>query len=181
MTADGVDIFAGTYGVLSFFGTNLFAGTPSGVFLSTNNGDTWSDAGSGLPNNPEVLSLTCDSSYLYAGLYYGGIWKRPLSEMVTDVSEITGKGTPCHFSLEQNYPNPFNPRTTIRFSILRSSLTTLRVYNVLAEEVASLMSADLSPGSYQIDWDAPDLPGGIYFCRLQAGTVTETRKLLLLK
>jgi len=98
----------------------------------------------------------------------------------TGVAE--GKNTnPAEFSLEQNYPNPFNPTTTITFSVGTYSHTSLRVYDVLGREVATIFSGELSAGNYSKQWKANAMPSGIYFYRLQSGHSTETKKLILLK
>jgi hypothetical protein len=86
------------------------------------------------------------------------------------------------FALAQNYPNPFNPRTTISFVIGHSSFVTLKVYNMLGEEVAILrMNEEMKPGSYKVTWDASDMPSGVYYYRLTAGNLVETKKLVLLR
>jgi hypothetical protein len=88
------------------------------------------------------------------------------------------------FRLFQNYPNPFNPITTIEFTLPQSGFVSLKIYNIMGEEVATLVSEKLPAGKYQYDWDTSHntgLASGIYFYRLQAGKFTETRKLMLLK
>ena len=88
---------------------------------------------------------------------------------------------PEQFSLEQNYPNPFNPSTTINFSIPASGFVTLKVFNVLGSEVATLVNEQKEPGSYQVEFDSNNYSAGIYFYNLQAGNFIETRKMILLK
>jgi hypothetical protein len=85
------------------------------------------------------------------------------------------------FRLMQNYPNPFNPATKITFSVGTYNYTSLRVYDVLGREVAVIFSGEFPPGAYARQWNASSLPSGVYFYRLQAGTFTETKKLVLLK
>lgn len=89
--------------------------------------------------------------------------------------------TPRGFSLEQNYPNPFNPTTTIRFSVPTSGNVLLHVYDVLGQEVATLVNETMQPGAYEITWNATNSPSGIYLYRLQAGTLNATRKMILAK
>jgi hypothetical protein len=88
---------------------------------------------------------------------------------------------PRAFILRQNYPNPFNPITTIEFDLPKTSEVTLRIYNILGEEVAKLVSEKLAGGSYLYDWDASNLASGLYLYRLQAGDFVETRKMILIK
>jgi Secretion system C-terminal sorting domain len=88
---------------------------------------------------------------------------------------------PVEFRLNQNYPNPFNPSTTIVFSVETYSHTSLRVYDLLGREVATIFSGELQAGNYAMRWNADSLPSGVYFYRLQAGSFTETKKLMLLR
>jgi Secretion system C-terminal sorting domain/Cleaved Adhesin Domain len=88
---------------------------------------------------------------------------------------------PVGFALNQNYPNPFNPNTTIEFQLSKASATTLSVLNMLGQEVATLVRADLAPGRYNVRLDGTKLASGIYFYRLSAGSFTETKRMILLK
>ena len=88
---------------------------------------------------------------------------------------------PVKSFLYRNYPNPFNPSTTIMFDLPKSSEVSLKVFNILGEEVATLVSERLSTGSYSYDWDASNLASGVYLYRLQAGDYIETRKMILMK
>jgi Secretion system C-terminal sorting domain/S1/P1 Nuclease len=85
------------------------------------------------------------------------------------------------FELLQNYPNPFNPTTTISFSLGSASNVTLKIYNLLGEEVETLVSGNRSAGTFRVQWKATGVASGIYLCRMQAGTYVETRKLILMK
>lgn len=88
---------------------------------------------------------------------------------------------PASFSLLQNYPNPFNPSTNISFSLLSRSLVTLKVFDLLGREVATIISDELPTGNYTRQWNAANIPSGVYFYRLQAGSFIETKKLVLLR
>jgi hypothetical protein len=81
--------------------------------------------------------------------------------------------------LAQNYPNPFNPITTIRFAVAGSGFVTLKVFDMLGQEVATLVNELKMPGSYIVQWDASTMPSGIYFYRLTAGAFVQTRKLIV--
>ena len=97
--------------------------------------------------------------------------------------------SPNEFSLEQNYPNPFNPSTSIRYTISsviasatkQSQLVTLKVYDVIGNEVATLVNEEKPAGSYEVKFNAVGLSSGIYFYKLQAGNFIESKKMLLLK
>jgi predicted esterase len=99
-----------------------------------------------------------------------------------DISPILTKTVRSDkFQLFNNYPNPFNPRTTIKFELLQKSYITIKIYNILGEEVATLVSGLLQAGSYQYIWDARGSATGIYMCRFQAGDYVETRKMVLMR
>jgi chitinase len=92
-----------------------------------------------------------------------------------------GEGVPSQYALEQNYPNPFNPTTSIAFSIPEDAHVTLKVYNALGEEVATVVSEELPAGHYQTRWTAEGLATGFYVYRLTAGEFVQARKLILAK
>jgi hypothetical protein len=88
---------------------------------------------------------------------------------------------PKLFTLNQNYPNPFNPSTTISFSIPQGTRVSLKVYNILGQEVATLVEDYKQAGDYSVQFNASKLASGVYFYRLQANDFAQTKKLLLLK
>ena len=87
--------------------------------------------------------------------------------------------------LYQNYPNPFNPTTTIKYSIPKLSFVTIKIYDVLGSEAATLVNEEKPAGTYELNWNASStaggLPSGVYFYRLSAGNYVETKKMILLK
>jgi len=97
------------------------------------------------------------------------------------VSVETSETISTRFYLEQNYPNPFNPITNIEFSIQKTEFVTLKIHNILGQEVATLVSDILKSGTYQFTWDAGSLASGVYFYHLQVGKNVETRKMILMK
>ncbi len=98
---------------------------------------------------------------------------------IDNVQEIPGN--PQTYSLEQNFPNPFNPSTTIRFSVPEQGLVTLKVFNLLGEEVATLINSELTNGNYEVDFKATNFSSGIYFYTLTADNFISTKKMILLK
>jgi hypothetical protein len=98
-----------------------------------------------------------------------------------NVAKETGNQIPLKYNLSQNYPNPFNPSTTISFSLPSKSFVSLKIFDVVGREVATLVSQELSAGNYKQQWNANGMPSGVYFYRLQSGSFTETKKLILLK
>ena len=101
-------------------------------------------------------------------------------EQLTGVSQ-SPNSVPLQFALNQNYPNPFNPSTNIEFSIRTTGFTTLKVFDLLGREVATLVSELKSPGTYTALFDASKLSSGIYFYTLKVGNFTATKKMLLVK
>ncbi len=85
------------------------------------------------------------------------------------------------YKLEQNFPNPFNPSTTINFSITNAGFTSLKVYDILGKEVASLVNGNLAAGKYSADFDASDLTSGVYFYKLETSDFTSVKKMSLIK
>jgi len=101
---------------------------------------------------------------------------------VSPVSTVAGPGDlPRAYALDDNFPNPFNPSTTIRFSIPEASPVVLKVYNLLGEEIATLVQSRLAPGTYNRVLNANGLASGVYLYRLRAGSFTSTKKMLLMK
>jgi len=103
-------------------------------------------------------------------------------EYGTPVGNIKEESSlPKEFVLTQNYPNPFNPTTIIKYDIPGFSFITLKVYDVLGKEIATLVNDEKPAGSYEVEFSAIGLPSGIYFYKLQAGNFIETKKMVLMK
>ncbi|MDP4195192.1 MAG: T9SS type A sorting domain-containing protein [Bacteroidota bacterium] len=98
----------------------------------------------------------------------------------TSVETISGK-LPVSYNLLQNYPNPFNPTTTIEYSIPQSGMVSLRIYNLLGQEVAQLVNQFQQSGSYKASFNANSLPSGVYLYKLNSGSYNSVKKMLLLK
>jgi len=170
-----------------------FGATWSDVYLVKTNssGDTLWTRTYGGPSIDHANSVqqTSDGGYVITGLTnYDPIGNTPgdvylIKTRVDGLVPVRNERnvTPIGFALLQNYPNPFNPTTTISFSLPLKSFVSLKIFDVLAQEVSVLLSEVLSPGTYSMRWNAEGLASGVYFYRLQAGTFVETRKLLLLR
>jgi len=99
-----------------------------------------------------------------------------------NVTDVQNEGSvPSEFKLEQNYPNPFNPLTNIKFRMADFGFVSLKIYNVLGSEVATLVNEEKPAGSYEIEFDASSLSSGIYFYKLNAVEYSETKKMILLR
>ena len=88
---------------------------------------------------------------------------------------------PQKFFVDQNYPNPFNPSTTISYGIPRAAFVTVKIFNVLGQEVKTLFSGYQSTGVYTFSFNASDLSSGIYLYRIQAGTSVDIKRMVLVK
>jgi len=88
---------------------------------------------------------------------------------------------PQTFLLEQNYPNPFNPATKIKFNLASNEYTTLKVYDIIGKEIATLINNQMNEGQYEVTFDASNLPSGVYIYTLNAGSFNETRKMILMR
>jgi hypothetical protein len=97
------------------------------------------------------------------------------------VEENNYINSPIEFALSQNYPNPFNPGTVIRYQLPVASQISLKVFNVLGNEITTLVNDYKPAGSYDVDFSSANLSSGVYFYQLKAGTVIQTRKMLLIK
>ncbi|MDP2209250.1 MAG: T9SS type A sorting domain-containing protein [Bacteroidota bacterium] len=141
---------------------------------------------------PKIIPIDGGGAILTWADYRGGgnldIYAQRLNAngSITDVK--TSASVPDKFELYQNYPNPFNPSTIINYqlpSVGRNGIptyyVTLKVYNMLGQEVATLVNEKREAGRYEVEFNASTLPSGVYFYRLQTETFTETKKLLLLK
>ena len=95
--------------------------------------------------------------------------------------EVEIEVLPTKYELYQNYPNPFNPVTNFKFQIVNHGLVSLKVYDVLGNEIATIINKELDPGFYNYQWDASYFASGVYFYRIHAGDYVNTKKLLLLK
>jgi len=135
--------------------------------------------------NPDPIYNDDDGSRNDIG-YIGGSTPTGVNENVQLSSEVQSD-----FKLYQNYPNPFNPTTTIQYLIpsarspllggARGGLVTLKVYDVLGREVTTLVNETKQPGKYEVEFNANNLPSGVYFYQLKAGEFIQTKKMILLK
>jgi len=125
-----------------------------------------------------TTQLFQNASYKLTCLIYTAWLNAGSPVSVEDENELQ---VPVTFNLFQNYPNPFNPSTTIRFSIPQQGNVTLKVYDVLGNEVATLINEEISVESYEVNFNASEFSSGVYFYKLQAGSFVEIKKMTLIK
>lgn len=155
----------------------VLAGTDGyGTYLLDNDGVTWNTFSMGMPADARIWSLAINRDGIFAGTS-SGIWFLSSPNTVSGVKEIAVHST---FKLEQNYPNPVRASTTISFYVPSQSFVSLKVYDMQGREVATLIAEETAPGNYSRTWNAAGLTSGIYVYRLQAGSYSESKRLILL-
>ncbi len=152
----------------------------SHIYISRNNGSNWSEISTGLPANPRVERLAYNSNYVFAITENGFVYRRPFSEIVIGITPISTL-VPDNFSISQNYPNPFNPTTNINFSVPKTGLVKITVFDIAGKEIFVIVNQQLTPGSYKVDFDGSKLSSGIYYYTLTAGDFVATKKMMLVK
>jgi photosystem II stability/assembly factor-like uncharacterized protein len=154
-------------------------GSNGTIIRTSDGGANWLRDSSGLSQIFNAVSFANSRIGIIVG--DGGTILRTTPGGTVSAGRNVQASIPKYFTLGQNYPNPFNPSTTISFSVGTYSHASLRVFNVLGQEVATVFSGTLSAGSYTKQWNAEKFPSGVYFYQLQDGSLSETRKLLLIK
>lgn len=135
----------------------------------------------------EYISIADSIGYV-AGEFEGGFGEECIGAIIngvqygilTAVSSVNNL-LPTQSRLSQNYPNPFNPSTQINYTIPKASNVTLKIYDILGREIATLVSGKNQPGEHSVSWNALNVPSGVYFYRIIAGDFVQTKKMLLMK
>ncbi len=155
----------------------------TGIFRSFTGGISWQPQ---TGNIPFVTKLYFRNSF--TGWAVGNVILKTTTGGITPILTL-GTLIPEQFSLHQNYPNPFNPSTKIKFEIPlsrgvsegRGVLTKLFIYDILGREIRTLVNENLKPGVYEVDFNAADLPSGVYFYKLSAGQFVDVKKMIIMK
>lgn len=150
----------------------------NGVYVSSDNGTTWSSLGMG-GFGVSAMMVNPNSSDIYVGTKEGKVFVISSSNGTTDVED--NSVIPNEYKLAQNYPNPFNPSTTIQFVVPEAGMYSLKVYNVLGEEVADLINNQLASGQHKVNFDASKLASGMYIYKLSGNNVNISKKMILMK
>ncbi|HQI40367.1 MAG: hypothetical protein B6D44_08680 [Ignavibacteriales bacterium UTCHB2] len=132
--------------------------------------------------DPYLYADSCEFQVLTEYIIYKQIISPEYKgNVVTNLESIDNGFTPVEFRLEQNYPNPFNPSTIISWQSPVGSHQTLKIYDVLGNEVATLVDENKPAGSYEVEWDARNYPSGVYFYQLRINEFIETKKMILMR
>jgi len=152
------------------------------ILNTTNGGFTWNiNYSSGPYTGPELSSLFFNDALTGWAVGDAGTILHTTNGGVTFVEEEQIDEIPTEFLLSQNYPNPFNPSTKIKYSVNLTSQVQIIVFDVLGNEIETLVNEEKPAGTYEITWNAESLPSGIYFYQLKTGSFVETKKMLLLR
>jgi hypothetical protein len=180
----------GNTGIVGGYVDNNFTGA---VWVFTRSGNIWTQqslklVGTGAIGNAwqgNAVTLSSEGTLIEGGYEdnggAGAVWV--FYNPTLGITPISGN-VPKDFSLLQNYPNPFNPSTKIRFEVPNKGLQPLvqiRVFDVLGREVSTLVNEQLQPGTYEVNFDATNFPGGVYFYKLTSNDFSETKKMVLIK
>ncbi|MBI4534983.1 MAG: T9SS type A sorting domain-containing protein, partial [Ignavibacteriae bacterium] len=126
-----------------------------------------------------LATIESQTGYLVGSSFQSN--HRLVTGTIVDIPDEKLGESPGGYKLFQNYPNPFNPKTSFQFSVPSLEFVSLRVYDVLGREVATLVNEVKQPGTYELTWNAEGLSSGVYLYRLQAGSLVQTKKLVLLR
>jgi len=161
----------------------VFAGCEKyGFFVSQDFGQTWRNVNENLGNRVSVSRMTISGNDLYGATYVSSVVKVPVSNLVG--IPVSGDPVlPDKFNLSQNYPNPFNPTTQINYELRSTNYVVLKIYDLIGNEVATLVNENKNAGHYSVSFDAGkyNLSSGIYFYNLQAGEFNQTKRMVLVK
>lgn len=164
--------------------SNYWITKASSIYRTTNNGDSWHMVYNNLPPNPVLLDICASRSgpsprNIYVCRNDGKIVKGNAD--VSSGIELISIEVPDRFELKQNFPNPFNPTTKIIFNLRNSGNVSLKIYNQSGQLISELVNEYKTPGSYSVDFDGSNFPSGVYFYKMQSGTTTDTKKMILIK
>ena len=165
----------------------LYVGTEWGVYRTNDYGNEWEYLADGMTNFYASALICIAESKVIVGTLGGGVCIGPdsITSVEIDINQLSKI-----YYLSQNYPNPFNPVTKIKYSIPQSpllggdgrgGLVTLKVYDILGREIATLVNEEKPAGEYEVEFYAVNLPSGIYFYQIKADQYSETKKMILLR
>ena len=156
-------------------GSDIIAASPGGgAFISHDDGFTWSEYNDGAESG--LICFTTKDNYIYAGGNTNGVHRREMTTVSVDDKSIENS-----FAVMQNYPNPFNPSTTINYEIPTQSHVSIKVYDVLGKEVASLVNEMKAPGNHHVQFSASNFASGVYFYKVSANNFIDVKKMILSK
>jgi len=183
----GTNWISRSFNTVNFYGID-FGSYDSGyvcgrgrIYKTVNGGLNWFQQTTPVPDSVNIKDVFCiNSQIVWAAPFTGNLIYSTNGGGPIGIEPISNE-VPIGFLLAQNYPNPFNPNTKIRFSIPKSTLTKLTIYDVTGRVMAILVNEELKPGKYEVDWDASHRASGIYYYKLEAEGFAETKKMVVVK
>jgi photosystem II stability/assembly factor-like uncharacterized protein len=166
----------------------LYVGSTMGCYKSTNGGTTWARWNNGMANATQVSEMGYIDSiaanfkyYIVTATFGRSIYYRDISG--DDPIGISNhqNGIPKSYELMQNYPNPFNPTTKIKFVLPVNDNVKLEIFNILGQKVAAILDQNMKAGIHDVEFNASNLPSGVYFYRLTTSKLVDTKKMILVK
>ena len=155
---DYVTLSLDRHGLVPFYWDNGYTGDDNlGLFNRSNGAKVY----------PDIIKAVVDTN--------------DINTISTNIGMLQLYTNPEVFNLLQNYPNPFNPSTNISFNLASKEFVSLKVFDTIGREIATVISEEMSPGSYSRQWNAANMPSGVYYYRLQAGSFIDTKKFVLLR
>ena len=149
------------------------------ILKTTNGGENWISQNSGTSKRLTSVYFTDNQTGWAVG--WNGTILKTINGGVTFIEEDKTNSLLNKFILNQNYPNPFNPLTNIQYSVNSTQQVTLKVYDLLGREIATLVNEEKPAGEYEVEFGGTGLTSGIYFYQLRAGEFTQVKKMVLLK
>jgi photosystem II stability/assembly factor-like uncharacterized protein len=168
-------------GVFTDVSGSIYAVSAQTVYQSVDDGNSWAEISAGILTDFVSAIKSTSKGYLFAETQSHGLYRTINPVKPRSKPDKPPAWNPHAYTLGQNYPNPFNPTTTIAFTIPSGSYVSLRIFNGLGQKVAELMSQELPAGTYFCQWNASGMSSGVYYYRLQAGSFSETKRLLLVR
>ena len=175
-----IDFWTANSTELNFFLISPGPNQQSVTLVPPGTTEEWVSVDIPLSDFEPTVNLTEVFQLMFTGngtIYLDNIY---FSTMISDVKEIQDV-LPSNYNLEQNYPNPFNPTTNIRFNLPEANQVMLKVYNTLGQEVATLVNGFMNAGTFEVSFDANNLPTGTYFYSISAGDFKAVKKMILVK
>ena len=162
---------------------DIFVGTDNGIFYSTDDGETWSQLNDGLIHK-DVRDISVNSFNRIFVATTGGLFRS--SKLLVSTRTEVSTNKPGSLLLRQNFPNPFNPITTIRYNLPKANDVVLTIYNLLGQEIRTVVNERQGAGEKLVVWDGRDQFGnvvssGIYIYRIQTGGFIKSRKMILVR
>ena len=159
----------------------VFSGTPPSTEPATSEIGPYTQTGRGDPKDLGFVTIRQGTAANASTLKLDGIrimksWAALLTDVKNEFSTL-----PTTFELSQNYPNPFNPSTVIKYQVPQNTFVNINVYYILGNQIKTLVREEKAAGSYELKFDASNMPSGVYFYSIQAGAFSQTKKMILMK